>query len=92
VAGADVTPARPPDAGLVANDVRNDPVIAPDQRKPGNRRLAYTGALVVAAILLLLLLDDHASWVEIVYVCLFSGALVLAVVVDWQLRRRGLRR
>ena len=39
----------------------NDSVTSPDQRKPGNRSLAYVGAVVTAALLPLLLLGDHAN-------------------------------
>jgi hypothetical protein len=69
-------------------------VTSPDQCKPppGNRRLAYTGALVSATILLSLLAGDHANDDEIAWVCLVAALLVLMVVVDWRLRRRGLRR
>jgi hypothetical protein len=71
------------------------PVTSPDQHKLGNRRLDYIGALVCAALLLLLLAADHPNGVEMAWVCGCSAALVIAVVVvvvvDWQLRRRGLR-
>jgi hypothetical protein len=65
-------------------------VTSPDLHKPGNRRLDYVGALTVAALLLLLLAADHANGVEVAWVCGCAAALVIAVVADWQLRRRGL--
>jgi hypothetical protein len=71
--------------------VPDDPVTSPDQHKPGNRRLDYVGAVVCAALLLLLLVADHPNGTEIAWVCGCSGSLLLAVAVDWQLRRNGLR-
>jgi hypothetical protein len=66
-------------------------VTSPDQRKPGNRRLDYIAALVCAALLLLLLLADHPNDVEIGWVGGCSAALLIAVALDWHLRRRGLK-
>jgi hypothetical protein len=67
-------------------------VTSPDQRKPGHRRVDYIGSLVCAALLLSLLLADHPNVTEIAWVCGCAAALVTALVVDRQLRRRGLRR
>ncbi|MDP9219959.1 MAG: hypothetical protein M3P23_05395 [Actinomycetota bacterium] len=63
---------------------------SPDQRKPGNRTLRYI-ALVCAALLPLMLLVQRPNDVEIAWVCGCSAALLIALAVDWQLRRRGLR-
>ena|SRR5689334_21113654 len=71
--------------------IPDEPVTSPDQHGPGNRRLDYIGAVVAAALLLLLLAADHPNGVEVAWVCGCSAALLIAVVVDWQLRRRGLR-
>jgi hypothetical protein len=78
------------DADAMTDQRRNQrPVTSPDQRRPGNRRLAYTRALLSAAMLLSLLAADHATDVEIAWVCTFAALLVLTVVVDWQLRHAG---
>lgn len=68
-----------------------EPVTSPDQRRPGHRRRAYTAALTSAALTLLLLAADHASGVEVAWVCGVAAALVLIVVVDWRLHRNGFR-
>ena len=67
------------------------PVTSPDQRKPGHRKLDYVGALVCAALLLLLLVADHPNATETAWVAGCAAALLVAVVADRQLRRRGLR-
>ena len=71
---------------------QNEPVTSPDQRKPVNHRFAYAGGLISAAMLLALLAGDHPNDIEVASVCVIAAFLVLAVVVDWQLRRRGLSR
>jgi hypothetical protein len=81
-------PPRPIAAAL---SIPEEPVTSPDQHKPGNRRLDYIGALGGAALLLLLLVADHPNGVETAWVGGCAAALLIAVVVDWQLRRRGLR-
>jgi hypothetical protein len=81
--------AAPPPARDAA--VMTEPVKSPDQRRPGNRRRAYTAALSCAALLLALLAADHPNGVEIAWVCGLAAALVIIVLVDWQLHRNGLR-
>jgi len=46
---------------------------------------------VTVCAALLLLLADHPDDIEIAWVCGCSATLLIAVAVDWQLRRRGLR-
>jgi hypothetical protein len=93
-----VSPARqvgqPQWAGRGGSEGRRppgEPVTSPDQRKPGSRKLGYVGVLLCAALLLLLLLPDRPNDVEIAWAGGCSAALLIAVGVDWQLRRRGLR-
>ncbi|MFI5931253.1 DUF2631 domain-containing protein [Actinoplanes sp. NPDC051494] len=68
-----------------------EPVYAPDQLKPGNRRQARTGALVTAGILLLMLWGNHEGNTENVYLIGSAAALILVVLVDVVLRRNGLK-
>jgi hypothetical protein len=71
-----------------------DPVTSPDQRKSGHRRPAYVGALVCAAVLLLLALlrVNDPNDVEFAWLFGIAAVLLISLVVDWQLRRNGLRR
>ena len=68
-----------------------DPVYAPDQLKPGNRKWARRGALGSAAILLLYLWGNHEGNTENVFLVVCALALVGTVVLDAVLRRNGLK-
>jgi hypothetical protein len=68
------------------------PVTSPDQRKPGHRRTGYVGALVCAAVLLLFTTVNYPDDVELAWLYGCAAVLLTALVVDWQLRRNGLRR
>jgi hypothetical protein len=69
----------------------NEPVTSPDQHKPGHPRAARAGAIGCAVILLLMLIGNHKGHIENIFLIAAAGALVLAVVGDWVLRRNGLR-
>ena len=68
-----------------------EPVYAPDQLKPGNRKLARRGAVASAVILLLCLWGNHEGNTENIW--LIGGALLLVgiVLADAVLRRSGLK-
>lgn len=68
-----------------------EPVYAPDQLKPGNRKWARIGAVGTAAIMLLMLWGNHEGNTENVYLILTALLLVGAVLVDVVLRRNGLK-
>ena len=68
-----------------------EPVYAPDQLKPGNRKLARRGALGVAVILLLFLWGNHEGNTENVYLVAIALLLIAAVALDAVLRRNGLK-
>ncbi|MEU7901977.1 DUF2631 domain-containing protein [Actinoplanes sp. NPDC049118] len=68
-----------------------EPVYAPDQLKPGNRKWARIGALGTAAIILLMLWGNHEGNTENIWLIGTALALVGIVVVDVVLRRSGLR-
>jgi hypothetical protein len=68
------------------------PVTSPDQRKPFRHKPAYLGALLSAAVLLVLSRVNDPNDVEFAWLYGIAAVLLLAVIVDWQLRRNGLRR
>ena len=68
-----------------------EPVYAPDQLKPGNRKWARRGAIGSAVIILLYLWGNHEGNTENVYLLLTALLLIGAVVADAVLRRNGLK-
>jgi hypothetical protein len=70
----------------------HEPVIAPDQKKPGHRKGGRVGAISVAiALVLMMFCNNEVTGVEKIWLCSIAGALVLAVIGDAVLRRNGLR-
>jgi uncharacterized membrane protein YjjB (DUF3815 family) len=68
-----------------------DPVYAPDQLKPGNRKWARRGALGAAAGMLMYFWGNHEGNVENIFLALFAVGLVGTLIVDTVLRRNGLK-
>jgi len=71
--------------------VAEEPVYAPDQLKPGNRKWARIGAIGSAVIILLYLIGNHEGNTENVFLILFAAGLIGAVIADAVLRRNGLK-
>jgi hypothetical protein len=71
--------------------VAEEPVYAPDQLKPGNRKWARRGALGSAVIILLYFWGNHEGNTENIYLVLFALGLIAIVVADAVLRRNGLK-
>jgi hypothetical protein len=71
--------------------VAEEPVYAPDQLKPGNRKWARRGALGTAVILLLYLWGNHEGNTENVYLVAIALLLIALVALDAVLRRNGLK-
>jgi len=70
----------------------HEPVIAPDQKKPGHRRAGQVGAIVVAiSLVLMMFCNNEVSGVEKIWLISIAGVLVLLVIGDAILRRNGLR-
>ena len=70
----------------------HEPVIAPDQRKPGHRKAGRLGAIVVAISLVLMqFCNNEVTGVERIWLNGIAAALILAVIGDAVLRRNGLR-
>ena len=67
-------------------------VTSPDQHKPGPKRAARTGLIVVAVILLLMNFGNHRGHVETLWLVGCAAALVGAFLLDWALRKNGIKR
>jgi hypothetical protein len=76
------------DLGVAADQ---EPVYAPDQLKPGNRKRGRKGAIVCAVILLMFFWGNHEGNTENIWIVVFALGLVGALIVDAVLRRSGLR-
>ncbi len=68
-----------------------EPVYAPDQLKPGNRKWGRRGAIGSAVVILLYLWGNHEGNTENVFLVVTALLLIGAVVMDAVLRRNGLR-
>ncbi|ROP32538.1 DUF2631 domain-containing protein [Couchioplanes caeruleus] len=68
-----------------------EPVYAPDQLKPGNRKSARIGALGTAVVLLTMLWGNHEGNTENIWLIGTAAMLVLIVLGDVVLRRNGLK-
>jgi hypothetical protein len=69
-----------------------EPVVAPDQLKPGHRRSGRIGAIVVAiSLVLMMFCNNEVSGLEKLWLVGIAAVLVGWVVVDSILRRNGLR-
>jgi hypothetical protein len=71
--------------------VAEEPVYAPDQLKPGNRKWARIGAVGTAVILLAMLIGNHEGNTENIWLIGSALALIGALLVDAVLRRNGLK-
>ena len=68
-----------------------EPVYAPDQLKPGNRKWARRGAIGSAVVLLLYLWGNHEGNTENIWLIGLALLLVAVVLGDVVLRRNGLK-
>jgi sugar phosphate permease len=71
--------------------VAEEPVYAPDQLKPGNRKWGRIGAIGSAVVILLYFWGNHEGNTENIFLLLTALVLIGAVVVDVVLRRNGLK-
>jgi hypothetical protein len=86
-----LTGLRSPSREDFGVSAEQDPVYAPDQLKPGNRKWARRGALGSAVVLLLFFWGNHDGNTENVFLLLTALGLIGVVVVDAVLRRNGLK-
>ena len=68
-----------------------DPVYAPDQLKPGDRKRGRKAAIICAVVLLMFFWGNHEGNTENIWIALSAVALVGALILDSVLRRNGLR-
>ncbi|MGK5678707.1 DUF2631 domain-containing protein [Actinoplanes sp. URMC 104] len=68
-----------------------DPVYAPDQLKPGNRKRGQRAAIISALVMLLYFWGNHEGNTENIWIALFAIGLVVAVIIDAVMRRNGLK-
>lgn len=68
-----------------------DPVYAPDQLKPGDRKRARKAAIIAAVVMLMFFWGNHEGNTENIYLIFFALAIVGALVIDAVLRRNGLK-
>jgi hypothetical protein len=71
--------------------VAEEPVYAPDQLKPGNRKWSRIGAVGTAVILLAMLIGNHEGNTENIWLIGVALALIGWVLADVVLRRNGLK-
>lgn len=69
----------------------NEPVYAPDQLKPGNRKWSRIGAVGSALVLLAMLVGNHEGNTENIYLVVIAVGLIVVLIGDAVLRRNGLR-
>jgi len=67
-------------------------VTSPDQHKPGSTKAAQIMGLGSAGFMLLMLFGNHRSHIENWWLLGLAFGIVAIFVVDWALRRNGLRR
>ena len=69
----------------------NEPVYAPDQLKPGNRKWARRGAIGTAILVLALFWGNHEGNTENIWIIGIAVGLIAIILIDIVLRRNGLR-
>jgi len=68
-----------------------EPVVAPDQLKPGHPKAARIAAVLTVIALLLMILGNQQGQVETIWL-VGTAVLILAIVLfDWFQRRNGLK-
>ena len=68
-----------------------EPVYAPDQLKPGNRKWTRIGAIGTAVLILALFWGNHEGNTENIWLVVFAVGLIGIVIADVVLRRNGLK-
>lgn len=73
---------------MAGND---EPVTSPDQRKPTNRKVAYTVTILAIITTLSYLYGNHEGHVEDLWLLFTAGVLAIGLAADWLMVRNGLR-
>ena len=69
----------------------NEPVTSPDQHKHVNPTPLRVGGVVTIVLLLMMTIGNHEGDVEDLWLIGLSALIAVMIVVDWVLRRNGLR-
>jgi hypothetical protein len=69
----------------------DEPVTSPDQHKPGPKRAARIGAVVVMVSLLAMICGNHRGRVEDIFLVVSAALIAAWLLGDWLLRKNGLR-
>lgn len=69
----------------------NEPVTSPDQHKPVNHRLIRAAGVLSILVTLSLLFGNHEGNIEQLWLLAIAGGMALLLIIDWVLRRNGLR-
>ncbi|MQA25995.1 MAG: DUF2631 domain-containing protein [Micromonosporaceae bacterium] len=80
-----------PGSALKEHHVADEPITSPDQRKPENIKLTRILVIVGSLGLLSMVLGNHQGNVENLWLVGLAASGLGWVVIDWVLRRNGLR-
>jgi hypothetical protein len=70
----------------------DEPVTAPDQRRPTvSARLSRLGAVITILALLAMTIGNHEGNIENLFLIGAAGLLLLMLILDFILRRNGLK-
>jgi hypothetical protein len=69
----------------------DEPITSPDQRKPSNHKVARVLTILASLSFLVMTLGNHRGNIENVWLISLAAVGFLYVIVDWTLRRNGLR-
>jgi hydrogenase-4 membrane subunit HyfE len=67
-----------------------EPVTSPDQHKPTPVKAAYTAGIGTIIVLLLMLIGNRGH-VEDIWLVGISATILAIIIIDWTLRRNGLK-
>jgi hypothetical protein len=86
--------ATRPNSRPEGTTVAEEPITAPDQHRPTSIKLARIGGVLTIIALLLMTspFNNHAGWVEDVFLVGIAAVIAVFLGVDAVLRRNGLRR
>ncbi|GAB7050646.1 DUF2631 domain-containing protein [Catenuloplanes indicus] len=69
----------------------SEPVVAPDQLKPGNRRAGRILGVLTILSLLACTLGNHEGNIENIFLVVIAAGIAVTLIGDVVLRRAGLR-
>jgi hypothetical protein len=75
----------------VAGTPSEEPITSPDQRKPTNHKPVWALTIFASLLFLAMTFGNHRGNVENVWLIGLAAGGFLYVIVDWTLRRNGLR-